>query len=214
MGPPSYTSIDRVPITCVQGDFIYRYTWGVYMYVYGYPTTCTYEGPIKHIDTGTSSYICAYGPHPMCVHMFFIIHIHVYSIMHRSRDYIYMYTGTHHIHIHWNPITCLCTDLPTHVYRAPLHMLTQGSIMYVQRDIIHIYFQRLEHACAHKYPIILVYAKVIHTQSPYHMCHMYTETPSTHMHIKALSHLCTQEFHNHICVRDPCPNWYVHIDLS
>lgn len=52
--------------------------------------------------------------------------------------------------------------------------------MYVQRDIIHIYFQRLEHACAHKYPIILVYAKVcvyIYIQSPYHMCHMYTLKP-------------------------------------
>lgn len=85
--------------------------------------------------------------------------------------------------------------------------------MYVQRDIIHIYFQKLEHACAHKYPIIFVYAKVIHiyTES---VSHVYTETPSTHMHNKALSHMCTQKFHNRICVRDPCPNWYVHTDLS
>lgn len=88
--------------------------------------------------------------------------------------------------------------------------------MYVQRDIIHIYFQRLEHACARKCPIILVYAKVIHiyTESPSHVSHVYTETPFTHMHIKALSHMYTQEFHNRICVRDPCPNWYVHTDLS
>lgn len=75
MGLPSHTCIDKVPIIYVQGDSIYRCTWGVYMYVYGNPTTCTYEGPIKHIDTGTSSYICAYGPHPTCVHRFFIVHI-------------------------------------------------------------------------------------------------------------------------------------------
>lgn len=55
----------------------------------------------------------------------------------------------------------------------------------------------------------------IYIQSPYHMYHMYTlRPPFTHMHIKALSHMCTQEFHNHICVRDPCPNWCVRMDLS
>lgn len=129
----------------------------------------------------------------------------------------YTYTCTQ------GPITYISTETPSHVLHRPSYTCIQGyppyahtgiHHVYVQRDIIHTYFQRLEHACAHKYPIIPVYAKVIHiyTESLSYVSLVYTETPFTHMHIKALSHMCTQEFHNHICVCDPCPNWYVHTD--
>lgn len=45
MEPPSYTCIDRVPIICVQGDSIYKCTWGVYqMYIYRDFIICVYMG--------------------------------------------------------------------------------------------------------------------------------------------------------------------------
>lgn len=78
----------------------------------------------------------------------------------------------------------------------------------------------------------------VHTNTPLYLCmqrphhhtcvytgslsHVYTEPLFTHMHVKALSHMCTQESHHPIRVHDPCPmcvhrdpiNWYVPKDLS
>lgn len=102
------------------------------MCVYGNPTICTYEGPIKHIDTGTSSYICAYGPHPKHVYTGSSLYTYTLkdSIMHRSRDYIYMYIGTHHI----------STETPSHVcVQAFLHMYTGLPSICSHRDPSCIY---------------------------------------------------------------------------
>lgn len=76
------------------------------------------------------------------------------------------------------------TGFTTHV-----HVLTHSSCVY--KGTSHI--QRLAHVCTYICPIIHGYAEATSSHICTHrvLSHVYTETPFTHMHIEALSHMCT-----------------------
>lgn len=168
--------------------------------------------------------MCVHGPHPTCVYRFSITHIYILLSILLCID-----PGTTCKCTQWSityisietPITCVCTNLTTYVYRVSFHVLTQGSTMYIQSVVTHAYIQRLERACAYQYPLYLC------MQRPSHICiqrvpipcihwdplhifahwgpiiPVYIGIPSSHTCSWPLSHVCTQGPLQLVCTQGP-----------